>query len=209
MNKPMKQIAYTETEQHIIEAARQIFMEKGFAATSMGDIAAAVGINRPSLHYYFRTKERLYETVSEQIIERFIPSIHDVMKQEISWHDRIAAIVEIYFNMLVENPQLPLFAIREVHRDARHFVQTVMELEVGQYLYRMKDILLAGMENGHIKKMPVEFLFYTFYGLLLIPFISHPVTNELFPQSEEERRAQLMQWKKQVVAQLQQLLCEE
>ncbi len=205
----MKHIEYTEIELHIIEAARQIFMEKGFEATSMGDIAAAVGINRPNLHYYFRTKERLYETVSEQIIARFIPSIHDVMRQEISWHDRIASVVEIYFNMLVEYPQMPFFAIQEVHRDVHYFVQKVLELDVSKYLYQMKNILLTGMENGEIKKMPIEFLFYTFYGLLLFPFVTRPITDELFPKNEEERLALLQQWKKQVIEQLQKLLCVE
>ena len=43
-------------ETKIIEVAKQQFIENGFAETSMSDIAAKVGINRPGLHYYFRTK---------------------------------------------------------------------------------------------------------------------------------------------------------
>lgn len=47
---------YNDLERQIIETAQQLFIEKGFAGTSMSDIAATVGINRPTLHYYFRTK---------------------------------------------------------------------------------------------------------------------------------------------------------
>ena len=46
---------YNDLERQIIETAQQLFIEKGFAGTSMSDIAATVGINRPTLHYYFRT----------------------------------------------------------------------------------------------------------------------------------------------------------
>lgn len=52
-----------ELEYQIIETAKQLFIEKGFVETSMSDIAAKVGINRPTLHYYFRTKDRMFQAV--------------------------------------------------------------------------------------------------------------------------------------------------
>lgn len=48
-----------DLEKKIIEAAKELFIENGFAETSMSDIAAKVGINRPALHYYFRTKDKM------------------------------------------------------------------------------------------------------------------------------------------------------
>ena len=48
----------TEMENSIIDAARRVFVEKGYVATSMGDIAIEAGIGRTTLNYYFRTKER-------------------------------------------------------------------------------------------------------------------------------------------------------
>lgn len=49
---------HSDLEQQIIKTAQQLFIEKGFVETSMSDIAATVGINRPTLHYYFRTKDK-------------------------------------------------------------------------------------------------------------------------------------------------------
>lgn len=49
-----------DLEKKIIEAAKELFIENGFAETSMSDIAAKVGINRPALHYYFRTKDKMF-----------------------------------------------------------------------------------------------------------------------------------------------------
>ena len=46
-------------EDRIVDVAKDVFLENGFEMTSMSDIAAKVGINRPTLHYYFRTKNML------------------------------------------------------------------------------------------------------------------------------------------------------
>ena len=65
-----------DLEKKIIEAAKELFIENGFAETSMSDIAAKVGINRPALHYYFRTKDKMFQAVFGNIILSFIPKIH-------------------------------------------------------------------------------------------------------------------------------------
>lgn len=52
-----------DVEKKIVEAAKELFIENGFAETSMSDIAAKVGINRPVLHYYFRTKDKMFQAV--------------------------------------------------------------------------------------------------------------------------------------------------
>lgn len=61
-----------DLEKKIIEAAKELFIENGFAETSMSDIAAKVGINRPALHYYFRTKDKMFQAVFGNIILSFI-----------------------------------------------------------------------------------------------------------------------------------------
>ena len=68
-----------DLEKKIIEAAKELFIENGFAETSMSDIAAKVGINRPALHYYFRTKDKMFQAVFGNIILSFIPKIHDII----------------------------------------------------------------------------------------------------------------------------------
>ena len=55
---------HSDLEQQIIKTAQQLFIEKGFVETSMSDIAATVGINRPTLHYYFRTKDKMFKAVN-------------------------------------------------------------------------------------------------------------------------------------------------
>ena len=59
-------------EQKIIEAAKATFLKKGFKDTNMSDIAAEVGLTRPAMNYYFRTKERLFQAVFGDILMSFL-----------------------------------------------------------------------------------------------------------------------------------------
>ena len=69
-------------EEKIIAVAKQVFLEKGYEMTSMSDIAARVGINRPTLHYYFRTKERMFQAVAAPILDAFVPKIEGIIKAD-------------------------------------------------------------------------------------------------------------------------------
>ena len=73
---------HSDLEQQIIKTAQQLFIEKGFVETSMSDIAATVGINRPTLHYYFRTKDKMFKAGFGSIVMSLMPKIKDIVKQE-------------------------------------------------------------------------------------------------------------------------------
>ncbi|MEZ5028147.1 MAG: helix-turn-helix domain-containing protein [Ferruginibacter sp.] len=59
------------TEQVILLAARKVFIEKGLAGSRMQDIANQAGHNKALLHYYFTSKNKLFDIVFEQEIEVF------------------------------------------------------------------------------------------------------------------------------------------
>lgn len=59
-----------ETRETILQQAEQLFAQKGYAATTLDDIAAIVGIKRPSLLYYFSDKYSIYQAVIKNLYER-------------------------------------------------------------------------------------------------------------------------------------------
>ncbi len=195
------------TEQHIIEVAMQVFIEKGFAETSMSDIATRAGINRPVLHYYFRTKERLYETIYTQIVSNFLPTALEVISQNKPLAERITEVVNVYFSTMEHEPLLPLFVAREIQRDASHFLNTIKGLEIGEYATQLQQILHDEIKRGIIRPLPLEYMFYNFYGLIFVAFLARPLTDIIFPKSEDEKQKTLMQWKSQIARQLIALLC--
>ena len=88
-----------ELEYQIIETAKQLFIEKGFVETSMSDIAAKVGINRPTLHYYFRTKDRMFQAVFGSIVMSLLPKVQEIIQQELPFIDRVSLILDKYITL--------------------------------------------------------------------------------------------------------------
>lgn len=195
----------TDMERRIIQAAKQVFIEKGYEKAGMSDIAACVGINRPALHYYFRTKERMYEAVFADILLSFIPAIHNIILQDKSVPDRIAELVDVYFDVFRKEPNFPIFMAQEVRRDAAHMLDTINKVGISQYATRIKEWLQAEMKNGTIREMPIEFIFYTFYGLVVFPFLARPLAEIAFDNnvSFEEK---LQAWKAHIIRQMETLL---
>lgn len=194
-------------EQHIISVAKRLFIQNGFEQTSMMDIAAQAGLNRPTLHYYFRTKDRMFEAVFEDIINSFLPSIKDALLQEIPLEDRIRNVIDIYYNMLLKEPSLPIFMVREVQRDARHMLETASKLETVRQLWSMLDYIQGEMSNGKVRKVPLEFILYTFYGLTLTPFIVRPLIDAVTSMEDVNPPASMEAWKEQIASQMIHLLC--
>ena len=63
------------TEQKILDAAKEVFQHKGLTGARMQEIADKAGINKALLHYYYRTKDKLFEKVFEYAFSLFIPSV--------------------------------------------------------------------------------------------------------------------------------------
>ncbi len=200
----MNTIGNTDIEQRIVEVATQVFIEKGYEEANMSYIAERVGITRPTLHYYFRTKDKLYGAIYTKILSVFIPAIQDTLLKEKPIPECIADIVDIYFDMLEHNPGMPLFAVREIQRDAAHFFkQAQSNTTIRQYVMSLKSFIIEKMEKGQIRTMPLQYIFYTFYGLLFTPFLFSPLTKLMFNGDESKEQAAIAQWKVNVVSMMQ------
>ena len=161
-------------EERIIEVAKQLFIENGFEETSMSDIASRVGINRPTLHYYFRTKNKMFQAVLGQIIRPLVPKVHDVLcESKRPLKERIGELVDVYYRLFQETPALPLFVMREVKRDACHLMETA--------------------------RIPIHYVFFTFYALLTFPFTMKNLCQPLFMSESEDYEQLLADWKPVIV----------
>ncbi len=198
-----------DTEQRIIEVAKQVFIEKGYEEVNMSYIAQQVGINRPALHYYFRTKDKLYEAVYGKILSGLIPAVKDTLRLDKPLRECIAEIVDIYFNTIERTPGLPLFIAREVQRDPERLLNAVKSNSTIEYATLVKSFVLHNIETGKMKDMPLLHFFYTFIGLVIAPFLSMPLTNLLFDDDEHQNKKITKQWKERVINMLLDSLCIE
>lgn len=107
----------TSSERKIILAAREVFIRKGYHGARMQEIADEAGINKASLHYYFRSKDRLFEEIFKEAFSKFLPVLSMILLSEESLETKISSIVLQYTQLLSENPYLPQFILSETARD--------------------------------------------------------------------------------------------
>ena len=194
-----------DLEKEIIENAKQLFIEKGFAETSMSDIAARTGINRPVLHYYFRTKDKMFQAVFGSIVLSFVPQVQDIILQkDLPFRERAGKIIDAYYQTFIDNPCLPMFMIREIYRDPGHLLAVIHELQLEQYLHKISESLREEMAAGLLKTVPLVFVFYTFYGLVAMPFLSRDLLPAAIPDTCFEATFAL--WRPHIIDQLENLL---
>ena len=194
-------------ENKIIDAARSVFIEKGYAETSMSEIAARVGINRPALHYYFRTKEKMFQAVFGSIVSSVVPKVFDALThKEKSISQRVEGIIDAYYALFLENPQLPMFMLRELKRDSDLLINTIQQFNVMDTVHNALASVQEEMNEGKLKKVSLQFTFYNFYSLLTFPFLTKDISTKVFRNDDKAFRAMLVEWKQNIIAQMQNLL---
>lgn len=203
----IKKTENTDMEFRILEAAKDVFMEKGFDETSMGDIAARVGINRPSLHYYFRTKDRIFQAAFGMIIQKIVPKVEElVTAKDVPISERVANLVDAYYEIFRNNPMLPLFVVREVQRDVDHIIDTIYSSPMRLTFTKIVTSLRSEMAEGKLNTVPLSVLFYTFYGAMAFPFLTKNLSERLLDEKEGSFNELLEQWKPYIVKQMDNLL---
>ncbi|MBO5975218.1 MAG: TetR/AcrR family transcriptional regulator [Paludibacteraceae bacterium] len=185
-------------ENKIIQAAKETFLKKGYKETNMSDIAAAVGLTRPAMHYYFRTKERLFQAVFGEILLSFLPKIKGLINADIPLEEKIGKIVDEYFVILTETPELPLFLMKEASRDFDAFVKVAIGSNIVELGNNIFSALEEEMAVGRIKRVPLIEIFYTFFGLVTVPFMTLPVATQVFGK-ENITNTINNQWKSRII----------
>jgi AcrR family transcriptional regulator len=93
-----------DTEARILKAAHTVFVRQGTRAASLKDIAQEADVNQALLHYYFRDKETLADTVFRQVASEFIPRIQEVFVAEQPIEEKVETIVQRYVEMVRNGP---------------------------------------------------------------------------------------------------------
>lgn len=107
----------TNTEQIILKAAERIFIDKGYIGAKTTEIAKEAGVNHAMLHYYFRTKENLFNKVFENKASFFLGPFKEALQSDLPFSEKIKMIVEEHFDRIGMNPKIPLFVLREMVSD--------------------------------------------------------------------------------------------
>ena len=185
-----KQTREPDTERRILEAAAKVFMLKGKLGASMQDIADEAGINRTLLHYYFRNKDNLFDTVFKKLVDQVLPAMIGIMSSDKSFQERIEGFIDAYSNLLQENPYLPVFIFQEITLNPERIANAIhgTGLSPGNSMSAFKEELeKAGMEDADPRHILANMV-----GMVLFPYISRPLFQSVAFQGDDDAFEQFL-----------------
>ena len=152
-----------DTESEILKAAEQEFMLKGFDGAKTTSIAHAAGVTHAMLHYYFRTKEQLFERILTEKVQLMSESVLAAFGQPgLPLLERLKDGVTCHFDFIAANPQLPRFIVNEVFsRPERYKLMS-------DKIVKVADCLMKGIQQ--------EF-----------PFIAYPIIEPILGDIAADR----------------------
>lgn len=169
-------------EQQILAAAEQEFLTKGYDGARTTSIAQAAGVTHAMLHYYFRTKEQLFERIVDEkfrlMSESTLAALGD---SSLPIVERIKSGVASHFDFVAKNPLLPRFVINEiVSHPERYAILHQRARVVIDSIYRglQADIDRAA-ERGEITRIDAKMLFMSIMSLNIFTFIAYPFMKPL------------------------------
>ncbi len=177
-----------KTEELIKETARKVFQQKGFAAARTQDIADEAGINKALLHYYFRTKDQLFEAVFQEALQKFFPLIVMVLQSDDPVDIKIKNLVHTYIDHLGKNPYLPGFIIHELSQNPTRLTQFLAHRKVPtpeKFFKQVEDAI----KNGEIIEIDPGQLLVSIVSQCVFPFVAKPMIQFILQQNENEFQA--------------------
>ena len=179
MNREQNQSQDTETR--ILRAAEKEFFSKGYAGARTASIAEAAGVTHAMLHYYFRTKDKLFERiVSEKInilADIILSAIGDA---DLPLEERLRQGIEQHFDFIAANRDLPRFIVNEVLSRPEQ-----VEIIKKDTLYNIINNLLGNLQQeideyaaqGLCKQVNARMLLIDIISLNIFPFIAAPIVQ--------------------------------
>lgn len=187
-------------EQQILAAAEQEFLSKGYDGARTTSIAQAAGVTHAMLHYYFRTKEQLFERIVDEKFATMSHSMVAIMGDpSLPIVERIKGGIAAHFDFIAANPLLPRFVINEiVSRPERYEVLYKRAGSVVNSVYNsLQAEVDSAAERGEIERVDVKMLFISIMSLNIFTFVAYPfmepIMGELMANREQflaERKAE-------------------
>jgi AcrR family transcriptional regulator len=175
-------------EAQILEAAEQLFQEQGFAKTTTGQIAKQAGCNQALVHYYYRTKDKLFDQIFEKRAKAVLRNFLDVKTKGITFEEKLVMKIETYFDFLENNAKLPVFLYNElsVNPERIKFLIDKIKNVSEDFVEQMDRELQEEIEKGNIKLISIGDLFFTIICLCITPFLLKPVMQSTFQINDEQ-----------------------
>jgi AcrR family transcriptional regulator len=194
----MKKTKDENTEEQILDAAKNVFQTKGMDGARMQEIADKAGINKAMLHYYYRSKQLLFEAVFKNAFSLLAPQLNAILNDDSSIKEKIKEFTSNYISFIIKHPYLPNFIIQELNRN-QDFVLKLKDNKGFPNLDKFKKQVDEEVKQGIIKPISAEQLFINILALNIFPFVAKPLIMA-FTNTDHKTYKELMEQRKTEVA---------
>jgi len=187
----MTKTATHKTEELILDAAKDIFQHKGMDGARMQEIADKAGINKAMLHYYYRSKQKLFEAVFNSAINLMAPKIVKIINTDEHLFVKIENFTDKYIGFISKHNYIPSFIINELNRNPDLLKDIFKNRNENQIEQKLINQINELVEKGEIRPIDPEQLLLDIMSLSIFPIIGQPLLKNILNKNDKEYRSLL------------------
>lgn len=174
-----------KSEDKIREAAKRVFLKKGFDGTTSRDIAKEADMNIALTNYYFRSKEKLFLEIFKDVLEEYFQNMLTILNKDIDIKAKISEIIDNDFEMMKKEPDLVIFIMNEIHKAPQRLFPDMSVFRQVRETY-LKKQLEEGAANGTLRPMQLENILPLIKCGVEFIFMGKEIHKELFMMNDED-----------------------
>ncbi len=188
-----------DTKQKILEAAEKTFHRNGFKGTRTTMIAEEAGISRTMLHYYYNTKEALFQEVLTSTLSTVFSHFGRLTASGQGLEQLIENLVRVIADVLAEKPDLPSFIVN-ILNEAPELLTVLPVVEEDDLPAVLDGLLAEGKKNGQVAgHVTGEELVLNIYALCSLPYLGAPYIKMKENRSDEGMAVFIHQRRKRIL----------
>jgi TetR/AcrR family transcriptional regulator len=185
-NGPDVRASRESTREKIKSAATEVFIEKGYDGARMQEIADRAGANKAMIHYYFQSKENLFESILRETFEDLFGRFSRLKPPAGSFSPEVIvpAIVRTHMRFLRDHPELPKLLVREMHTGnpvIRKVMSDILRKVKRGLFFDFSTILRVGALAGKVRKVDPRQAIWSLIGMNLFYFVARPMLEAGWP----------------------------
>jgi AcrR family transcriptional regulator len=153
----------TDTEKKILRAATEVFLEKGHDGARMQEIADKAGINKALLHYYFRSKQKLFRTVFKKELQTMLASIFGLISPSDNFEEFLEKFISGYLKNVSSRKNIMRFILWELDKSPKEVA------------------IEKAIRDGDIRPIDPTNFVLSLLGMCVFPFVAEPMLKHLLP----------------------------
>ena len=184
-----------DTAAKILKAAEEEFMEKGYGNAKMMSIAARAGVSHSMLHYYYRSKGKLFQMIFDEKAKLIVSILEGVHDKEISFKEVISHFVMNQFDLMRKNDRFVWFMIDELIHNKENLTK-IMEIVLpnmgigksrGTSPINVNDMLEKEVKAGNVREIKLMDLIVNIVSINVASFLFLPVLGQIMPEADINR----------------------